>query len=84
MPDQQRAQAQLLADIESLKAIHCRIKALLGQIAETIMKNEYKLIDRNWWVLGLKLIPRMKRVESMNAQKRDILNEIKVLISQTS
>ena len=74
-------QAQLVADIESLNDIHDHIKALHGQIAKTIMKNEYKLIDRNCWVLGLRLIQRMKRVEAMNDQKRDTLNKIKKLIS---
>ena len=78
--DRLRVQTQLVEDIESLNVIHERINVLLGQIAETIMKNEYKLIDRNRWILGLKLVQRMKRVETVNAQKREILSRIRKLI----
>ena len=76
-----RTQAQLVDDIQSLNAIHEHITDLLGQISETMLKNKYRLVDRGWWVSGLRLIQQMKKVEIMNAQKREILSKIKKLNS---
>ena len=73
----------IVADIESLDLLHERINSLLGQIAETMLNNKYKLEDRGLWGCGLWLIHRMKKVEIMNAQKRDILGQIRKLLSET-
>ena len=73
----------IVADIESLDVIHEQINALLGQIADTIMNNKYKLVDQGRWISGLRLIQQMKKIEVMNTQKRETLDKIKVLITIT-